>query len=163
MRESRDSLDRLTTAQAASRLGISESGVRKRVQRGQMPHERDGTGRLWVYLDTSETAGRKSRDSDRKSRDSDAPDALVEQMQARIDSLERQLEQERQANSEHRRLLAAALERIPPQLEAPADSSAPDAPQAPERGEEQQGRGDVPTGPQTATSRRPWWRRVFGG
>ena len=161
MSESRDSLDRLTTAQAASRLGISEAGVRKRVQRGQMPHERDGTGRLWVYLDTSETAGQKTRDSDRKSRDSDAPDALVAQMQARIDSLERQLEQERQANSEHRRLLAAALERIPPQLEAPSDS-APGARQAPERGEEQPGRGDVPTGPQAATT-RPWWRRLVGG
>jgi hypothetical protein len=46
--ESRDSLDRFATAEAASRLGISEAGGRKRVQRGQMPHERDGTGRLWV-------------------------------------------------------------------------------------------------------------------
>jgi len=159
--ESRDSLDRLTTAQAASRLGISEAGVRKRVQRGQMPHERDGTGRLWVYLDTSETAGQESRDSDRKSRDSGTPDALVAQMQARIDSLERQLEQERQANSEHRRLLAAALERIPPQLEAPTDS-APAARQAPEAEEEQRGRGDVPPEPQAA-AQRPWWRRMFGG
>ncbi len=38
MDESRDSLERLTTAQAAARLGISEAGVRKRVQRKQMPH-----------------------------------------------------------------------------------------------------------------------------
>jgi hypothetical protein len=60
--ESRDSLERLTTTQAASRLGISEAGVRKRVQRAQMPHERDETGRLWVYLDTSATEGQKSRD-----------------------------------------------------------------------------------------------------
>jgi excisionase family DNA binding protein len=42
----RDSLDRLTTVEAASRLGISEAGVRKRVQRGQIPHQRDETGRL---------------------------------------------------------------------------------------------------------------------
>lgn len=39
-----------------------------------------------------------------------ASDALISEMRDRIESLERQLEQERQANSEHRRLLAAALE-----------------------------------------------------
>jgi len=45
-------------------------------------------------------------------------------MRERISSLERQLEAERQANSEHRRLLAAALERIPPALEAPESPEA---------------------------------------
>lgn len=92
MDESRDSLERLTTAQAAARLGISEAGGRKRVQRKQMPNERDQAGRLWVYLDASETTGQKSRDRDKTSRDSHARDALVSQMQARIDSLEHQLE-----------------------------------------------------------------------
>jgi hypothetical protein len=65
--ESWDSLDRLTTAEAASRLGISEAGVRKRVQREQIAaHERDETGRLWVYLDTSKTAGQQSRDRENR-------------------------------------------------------------------------------------------------
>ncbi len=40
---------------------------------------------------------------------------------ASIESLEHQLEAEREANREHHRLLAAALDRIPPQLEAPAE------------------------------------------
>jgi hypothetical protein len=35
--------------------------------------------------------------------------------------LEHQLEAEREANRENRRLLAAALDRIPQQLEAPAE------------------------------------------
>ena len=35
--------------------------------------------------------------------------------------LERQVEEEREANRENRRLLAAALERIPPQIEAPRE------------------------------------------
>lgn len=47
-------------------------------------------------------------------------DALIEAKDAHIASLEKQLEAERQAHSEARRLLAAALERISPQLEAPA-------------------------------------------
>ena len=35
--------------------------------------------------------------------------------------LERHVEEEREANRENRRLLAAALERIPPQIEAPRE------------------------------------------
>jgi hypothetical protein len=57
--------------------------------------------------------------------------ALMSEMRDRIASLERQLEQERQANSEHRRLLAAALERIPPQLEAPSEARESDVSPAP--------------------------------
>ena len=160
--ESRDSLERLTTAQAASKLGISEAGVRKRVQRGQMPHERDETGRLWVYLDTSETAGQRSRDRDRTSRDSHAPDAVVSQMQARIDSLKRQLEQANERDRENRRIIAALTSRIP-ELEAPSSSESPRSPEM--AGDEQQGRGPVPNagGPQEATERPSFWRRVFGG
>jgi hypothetical protein len=159
--ESRDSLERLSTAQAASRLGISEAGVRKRVQRGQIPHERDDTGRLWVYLDRSETAGQKSRDRDRASRDSPAPDALASQMQARIDSLERQLEHANERDRENRRIIAALTSRIP-ELEAPSPSEPRESPEM--AGDEQQGRGPVPNagGPQEGTE-RPWWRRVFGG
>ena len=159
--ESRDSLERLTTAQAASKLGISEAGVRKRVQRGQMSHERDETGRLWVYLDTSETAGQMSRDRDRTSRDSHALDPLEAQMQARIDSLERQLEQANERDRENRRIIAALTSRIP-ELEAPSSSQPRESPEM--AGDEQQGRGPVPdaAAPQEVIE-RPWWRRVFGG
>jgi hypothetical protein len=165
--ESRDSLERLTTAQAASRLGISEAGVRKRLQRGQMPHERDETGRLWVYLDTSETAGQKSRDRDRATRDSPAPGALMSQMQARIDSLERQLEQANERDSENRRIIAALTQRIP-EIEASRqqDAQAPPEPLgAPESvADEQQGRGPVTdAGGAHEGTELPWWRRMFGG
>jgi len=165
--ESRDSLERLTTAQAASKLGISEAGVRKRVQRGQMPHERDETGRLWVYLDTSETAGQRARDRDRTSRDSHALDPLEAQMQARIDSLERQLEQANERDRENRRIIAALTSRIP-ELEAPSSSQPRESPEM--ASDEQQGRGPVPNagGTQEGTERPqghdrvPWWRRMFG-
>jgi hypothetical protein len=58
------------------------------------------------------------------------------------------------------RLLSAALERIPLQLEAPQEAR-----ESPETAQEQQERGE----PHSATGgaeegvRRPWWRRVFGG
>jgi hypothetical protein len=160
--ESRDSLEQLTTAQAASRLGISEAGVRKRVQRGQIPHERDEMGRLWVYLDASATERQKSRDRDRASRDSHAPDALASQMQARIDSLERQLEQANERDRENRRIIAALTQRIP-ELPAAASSDERESPEMAE--DEQQGRGPAPYagGPQEGAEDRSWWRRVFGG
>ncbi len=160
MDESQDSLERLTTAQAASRLGISEAGVRKRVQRGQMPHERDGTGRLWVYLDARVTEGQKFRDRDSTSRDSHAGESLLLQMQVQIDSLERQLAQATERDRENRRIIAALTSRI---LELPTASSEPR--ESPEMADdEQQGRGPTPDarGPQEGTERRSWWREFFG-
>ena len=109
-------LDRLTVAQAAAALNISQDAVRKRIARGTIPHEKDDDGRVWVILDTDQDTASKVRYTDQPQSDKDA---LISEMRERVASLERQLESERQANSEHRRVLAAALERIPPQLEPP--------------------------------------------
>jgi hypothetical protein len=51
-------LDRITVAIAAKRLDITESAVRKRIERGQLAHDRDDNGRVWVYLgpDMTESA-----------------------------------------------------------------------------------------------------------
>src|SRR5215213_5646206 len=113
------SSSRVSVYQAAEIMGVTVDAIRKRVSRGTIPHERDEDGRVWVILDTDQDAASKVHDTDQPQ---SATDALISQMQERIASLERQLEQERQANSEHRRLLAAALERIPPQLEAPSEA-----------------------------------------
>src|ERR687898_150704 len=123
-------------------MGITVDAIRKRVARGTIPHEKDQDGRVWVLLDTDQDTASKVQDTDQPQSDKDA---LISEMSDRIASLERQLEAERQANSEHRRLLAAALERIPPQLEAP---TAPSEPRE---------------SPGTPSEPRPWWRRVFGG
>jgi hypothetical protein len=74
-----------------------------------------------------------------------------------IRTLREQLEAERQAHAEARRLLMAALERIPPQLEAPSD--APETIEEASEGAEQR---PAPEGSQ-AGPRRPWWRRLLGG
>jgi hypothetical protein len=49
--------------------------------------------------------------------------ALISELRAHNDTLREQLEAERKAHAEARRLLAAALERIPPQLEAPQETT----------------------------------------
>src|SRR5215211_7645906 len=87
---------------AAVALGISEGAVRMRVKRGTLPSTREG-GRLYILLEHVPTA------------DPGQPHNRTNEL---ISTLREQLEAERQAHAEARRLLMAALERIPPQLEA---------------------------------------------
>ena len=134
-------------------MGVTVDAIRKRVSRGTIPHERDEDGRVWVILDIDQDKSSNVRDSDQPQ---SATDALISQMQERIASLERQLDQEREANSEHRRLLLRALERIPSQLE-PRESPET-VEEEPERTAPRPATGGAQEGPQ-----KPWWRRVFGG
>jgi hypothetical protein len=69
---------------------------------------------------------------------------------------EQQLDVRTEELKEHRRLLAAALERIPPALEAPPDASG--SPEGAEPGQE--GESSRPGAPgRQEGARRPWWRR----
>ena len=119
---SQTSRQRVTVAQAAEILGVSVEAVRGRIKRGTLEHERH-SGTVYVLLPADQMpTGRQPGDDQATDRPRSDGDALISEMRDRIESLEHQLEQERQANSEHRRLLAAALERIPPQLEAPQET-----------------------------------------
>jgi hypothetical protein len=153
--QSTTGLRRLPVAEASEVLGITVEAVRRRIKRGTLEHERD-SGPVFVLLgaDHSDDQPRPDDDqtSDRLRSDSAA---LISEMRDRIESLERQLEQERQANSEHRRLLAAALERIPPQLEAPQEASeeAESVEEAPDRAEPRSSGGEVQEELDTARAR----------
>jgi hypothetical protein len=145
--------ERVSVPQAADHLGTTVDALRKRVQRGTIPHERDRDGRVWIMLDT----GRPRQDTDQDTdRPQSEPDALISEMRGRIEDLREQLEAERQAHAEARRLLMAALERSPPQLEAPHEAS--EAAETVEEGTEPR----PATGGAQEGARRPWWRRVFG-
>jgi IS30 family transposase len=116
----RGDLDRaLTVAQAADALGVSQDAVRKRIRRGTIQSGRNESGRVYVYVPASETAHKTDQDTSRTQ--SDSP-ALTSELRDRLRYVEEQLEAERQAHAEARRLLMAALERIPPQLEAPQEA-----------------------------------------
>ena len=105
-------------AEAADALGITVDAVRSRVKRGTIDHERKG-GRVYVLLGADEARPGHDQDTDQVSdqgaRESEDRTAEL------ITTLREQLQAERQAHAEARRLLAAALERIPPQLEAPSE------------------------------------------
>jgi predicted nucleic acid-binding Zn-ribbon protein len=104
-------------AEAADALGITVDAVRSRLKRGTIDHERKG-GRVYVLLGADEARPGHNQDTDQVSdqgaRESEDRTAEL------ITTLREQLQAERQAHAEARRLLAAALERIPPQLEAPS-------------------------------------------
>jgi hypothetical protein len=144
-------MDRLTVPEAARALGIKEESVRKRISRGKLRADRGEDSRLVVYLDGHATV----RD---ESRDESAPDRTAEL----IATLREQLQAERTAHAEARRLLAAALERIPPQLEPPSE----DGPGPPDPWPLRSTPTDASEGAQMAAEpreRRSWWQRMFSG
>jgi len=148
--------ERVSVPQAADHLGTTVDAIRKRVQRGTIPHEKDPDGRVWILLDTGRPRQDTVQDTVQPQSDSAA---LISEMRAHNATLQAQLEAERQAHAEARRLLMAALERIPA-IEAPTDErEAPETvEEAPEGTEPRPATGEAQEG-----VRRPWWRRVFGG
>ena len=145
---------RVTMADAAQVLGISKEAVRKRVQRGTLRSEVGEDGRRYVYLDAGPDAGRDARaDPERETVNNvnsfDPRDELIA-------TLKGQLEAERNAHAETRRIAYALAQRVP-ELEA---SPAPrEAPQADAGGVEPR---PATGGAQEGPERRPWWRRWFG-
>ncbi len=146
---------RVTTREAADALGISVEAVRKRIERDQLEHERVDN-RVYVYLDEDQTESGPDVEGE-------GAGALVESLQDQVSYLREQLAEERRANDENRRLLLAALERIP-QLEASQEarespvSHGPTEAPVPAPGEAQA----ATESPEAGGERRPWWRRVFG-
>src|SRR5215203_6360649 len=111
--------ERVSVPQAADHLGTTVDAIRKRVQRGTIPLEKDPAGRVWILLDTGRPRQDIVQDTDQPQSDSSA---LISAKDETIATLRDQLEAERQAHAEARRLLMAALERIPPQIEAPSEA-----------------------------------------
>jgi IS30 family transposase len=102
---------RLPLREAAEVLGVSKDAVRQRVKRGTIRSDKGEDGRVYVYVDaSSETTTDGVHSTGR------AADELLECTEELITTLREQLQAERQAHAEARRLLAAALERIPPRL-----------------------------------------------
>jgi hypothetical protein len=121
-----DSEASATVAEAALVLGISEGAVRKRVERGKLRAEHDAAGRLIVYLEGgagATTTTDTTRDQPRQSRD----DRYTISLEDQVAYLRGQLDQEREANRENRRIIAGLTQRIP---ELPPANEAPSSPAA---------------------------------
>ncbi len=148
-------LDRITVAEAAEALGVSQDAIRKRIKRHTIRHDRDESGRVYVYLAPSETVHKTDQDARRPDATKTVQDAYVRSLEDQISFLRRELERKDA-------ILLNLTERIP-QLEAPREApgiavTVEDAAQG--DGPVQEGQ-DTPATPGGDT--RPWWRRVFGG
>src|SRR5215212_8119959 len=148
----RGDLDRRTVAEAADARGVSQDAVRKRIARGTIPHDRDDSGRVYVYLSPSETVHKTDQDTIQDDATKTVQDAYIRSLEDQIAFLRRELERKDG-------ILLNLTERIP-QLEAPQEAR-----QSPERVEEEPERAAEPrpaTGEAQEGVQRPWWRRVFG-
>lgn len=120
--EQKEPVSRYTVAEAADILGITTGAVRNRLSRGTLRSTKFA-GTVYVLLPDD-----TSRDTERDTSDIPSgtppfePDALISSKDETISVLREQLEAERQAHAESRRLLMAALERIPA-IEAPQEAT----------------------------------------
>jgi uncharacterized small protein (DUF1192 family) len=145
-------LDRLTVAQAADALSISQDAVRKRIARGTIPHDRDDSGRVYVYLALSETVHKTDRDTIQDDATKTVQDAYVRSLEDQIAFLRREVERKDA-------ILLRMAESIP-QLEALQEPR-----ETPEAVEEESERAEPRPGTSEAQegAQRPWWRRWLGG
>jgi excisionase family DNA binding protein len=176
---------RLTVQEAAEVLGTSVDAVRMRVRRGSLQSEKDADGRVHVWVDEDSSETKLGLDG--------KPSMLISAKDETIHILNQQLEAERRANEENRRIIAALTSRIPA-IEAPTEASA--SPETvedePERAEPRPDRVEAQTTTQHQQAQRPsegvehdastlrewtgdvegrpqegaqrsWWRRMFGG
>jgi predicted ArsR family transcriptional regulator len=138
--------DRVTVQEAARRLGISESGVRKRVKRRQLDSTNEG-GRVYVYLDTAPTEADPVPDS--------VPDKYVASLEDQVEFLRDQVRRQQEIIGQQA-LTMRQLTAGEPQETRESPTPSPEASEGttpqPEREEAQE-----PARP------RPWWRGWFGG
>jgi excisionase family DNA binding protein len=149
--EARDTTqDRVTIQEAARRLGVKEDAIRKRIQRGTLPHEKTEEGRVFVWVPiTQDTAQDMTEDAYQDT----GRDELIVELRDQVRFLREEL-------ARKDAILLRMAESIP-QLEAP-----PEPRESPTEAAGEPSRDAVSPEPQSATSRpqeRSWWRRMFSG
>jgi hypothetical protein len=159
---------RVSVQEAADILGVTVEAVRGRIKRGKLEAEREEDGSVYVFLEGEpRTGGDQSTTSDNQSATRQQPDTdrladqseLVKSLLDQVSYMREQLAAEREANRENRRLLAAALERIPA-LESSETPGAPEPVSETSASTEEtpEDTGDVQAHPE----HRSWWKRFFG-
>ena len=161
---------RVTVEDASRVLGISESAIRKRIERNTLRSVREN-GTRYVLLeavttghDTDTTRHVNETTADLSTTSTaliDAKDETIAELRSRVESLERQLDARQEEIRRRDHLLAAALERIPELLPSPGTEPQ----ESPQTVAEDAG-GSEPhpatEGPQEGAEPRSWWRRWFG-
>ena len=108
--------NRVTVADAARLLGLSAEAVRIRIKRGTLASEKvEGT--VYVILDPDPTRPNYEPTTNQTTDPTTDQTVLVEVLHEQVAYLREQLDQEREANRENRRIIAGLVQRVP-ELEA---------------------------------------------
>ena len=153
-------MDRVSVAEAAQRLGISQDAIYKRIKRGTIPWDKGEDDKTYVYLDdvdVSTDGARQSTDRPFESSNYVSKDELLSEMRARVSFLEEEL-QRKDA------ILLSLTQRIP-ELEPAKDSSS--VPRDSSETTTEEFPGTHPPTPETPATgqqerKRSWWRQFFG-
>ncbi len=148
--------NRASVHEAADALGVTVDAIRKRIQRGTIPHERHEDGRVYVLLDAASTPRNTDQDEYQDKYRTHA-DALVESLGAQVEYLKGVVATRDEEIRRRDHIIAGLVERVPA-LEAPRNGHETPADDA-GGGVEPRPPGE---GPQEVPEPRSWWRRWFG-
>ena|SRR5215218_6498042 len=144
-------LERLSVAQAARALGLTESGVRKRVARGTLPHERDENGTVWVFVDPLQTVSGTPLDN----HTDEVRDTILDALRDQVATLKDQVRY-LQAEGERKDAIIMTMAQRIPELEPAQEPQ-----ESPETASYHRDKGAVVHN-DTEASQPSWWRRWFG-
>jgi len=139
---------RVTVREAAVLLGVSESAIRKRVDRGTLEHDKGIDGRVYVYLPDGADNGVDASTPHESN-------ALISEMKERIGFLEEELRRKDAIllnMTEAMKALTPPTEASPEPREAPVSAS--------------EGRGgdhETTLSPEPEKPISSWWRKLFSG
>ena len=138
-------LTRMTVAEAAVSLGVTQDAIRQRIRRDSIAHEKDDSGRVYVYLDATNT----DRDGAYVSHHDEVRDrvreALIDELRKQNDFLRAELERKDA-------ILLTMAQRIPELEPASEPSESPETAASAAEGVE------TPL----AAKKRSWIKRFFG-
>jgi hypothetical protein len=156
-------ISRLTVPEAARALGISPEAVRNRLSRGTLDSIKEN-GTVYVLLENDMARSTTDTPNDRPRSTAGTPGdtpaahvALVAAKGETTNLLRSQLEAEREANRENRRIIAGLVQRVP-ELEAPRNGHETSTAE-PDREHHR----PSTEGAQEAAGRRSWLYRFFFG
>jgi hypothetical protein len=149
-------LERLTIADAAKRLNLTQEAIRQRIRRGTIESDKDEEGKTYVYLTEEETRS--------NIEDNSVVNAFIDALKSQIEELERDKEHLREESRRKDHIIMSLTQRIPA-IDAPQQDAevAPDARESPVTASEEPVKGDVPTDSVDGQNRQSWWQRWFGG
>jgi DNA-binding transcriptional MerR regulator len=145
-------LERLTIAEAAKQLDLTQEAIRQRVRRGTIEHEKGDDGKTYVYL--TEADIRTNTDN---STENPVVKDYINALKSQIESVEQDRDEWREEARRKDHIIMALTQRIP-ELEP-----APEPRESTVSASEDTAKGDVPQDSTEAEIRQSWWQRWFGG